>query len=348
MRIPVVIPAYEPDNNLITLCGNLINNDITDIIIVDDGSGEEYSEIFSTVKTKYNCTILTHDINKGKGRALKDAFEFLLSDNSLVGCVTADSDGQHSVNDIKKCIDALIANPQSLILGCRNFSGDNVPTKSAFGNNLTRNVCRLLCSVNVSDTQTGLRAIPKDFMNHLLSTSGERFEFETNMLIETKDRVSIVEVPIETIYDSKDNHKTHFRAVVDSIRIYRIFGRIFAKYLVSSLSSSVIDLIIFQTICHFTRDSIAAYITIATVIARIISATCNYMFNHLLVFKSNKAKSITFGKYASLAIIQMFASALFVYLGVSILPNITESYIKIVVDVILFFISYKIQQKFIF
>ena len=76
-------------------------------------------------------------------------------------------------------------------------------------------------------------------MNELLEVPGERFEFETQMLIESVDRYPIIEVPIETIYDSKENHQSHFNPFRDSIKIYKILAKQFVRYLISSLSSSV-------------------------------------------------------------------------------------------------------------
>lgn len=110
--IPVIIPAYEPDNRLIFLLNSLIENKIGPIVIVDDGSGPEYSDIFEQVREIIECnngTILVHDVNKGKGRALKTAFDYVLKNFSedIPGVITADSDGQHTVICIKKIIEAL-------------------------------------------------------------------------------------------------------------------------------------------------------------------------------------------------------------------------------------------------
>lgn len=348
-KVAIVIPSYEPDDNLVTLCENLIKEDLQDIIVIDDGSGDEYQEIFDKVASM-KCVVLKHAINQGKGRALKFAFNYLLTrDDELLGCVTADSDGQHSIKDIKACIAALEEEPNKLIMGCRDFNLPDVPNKSKFGNKLTRKICKWLCGVDVTDTQTGLRAIPAEFMRYLLNTSGERFEFETNMLIETRNRIEIKEIPIETIYDSKTDHKTHFDPIKDSLRIYKIFGGKFLKFMVSSLSSSVVDLVLFALMCSVLKDAIPLwYVAIATVVARVISATYNYLINYKLVFKSNEKHSVSMVKYFALAVVQMSLSALLVTLLVSLLSFIPEVAIKIVVDVILFFISYRIQNQLIF
>ena len=349
-QIPLIIPAYEPDERLITLLQNLKDAEFNTVILLDDGSGDAYQSIFETAEKEYGCTILRHYRNLGKGRGLKDAFNYCLNAYpDMIGCVTADSDGQHTPEDIKKCMDALEQDPSHLIMGCRNFKGEGIPWKSAYGNTLTRKVCKWLCGVDVTDTQTGLRAIPKKFMAELMAVDGERFEFEMNMLIACKGKYDITEVEIQTIYDSKENHQTHFDPIRDSIKIYRIFGKMLLKFLISSLSSAIIDLVLFSVFCKLFKPIDAVfYVTIAAVAARVISATYNYLMNYTFVFKSKENKWKAFGKYTLLAVIQMTLSASLVTLGVYLLAAVPELAIKIVVDVILFIISYWIQRELVF
>lgn len=350
MNMPIVIPAYEPDDNLLALCQSLVESGLTNIVIIDDGSGADYARIFEDAKEIYHCIVLKHAVNMGKGRALKDAFNFLINEQKdLIGCVTADSDGQHTARDIKKCMEALEQNHNHLILGCRDFNLPGIPLKSTFGNKLTQKVCRCLCGISVSDTQTGLRAIPRDFMKELLNTDGERFEFETKMLVESKGKFEITEVAIQTIYDSKTEHKTHFDPVRDSIRIYKIFGRMFFRFILSSLSSFVLDILLFSLFCTLFRGiSPFWYVTVATAFARVISAAYNYLINYALVFKSSESHRNAAGKYFCLAIAQMCMSAVFVTLGVWAFAFLPEVAVKVIVDTILFFVSYRIQNLFIF
>lgn len=352
--IPIVIPSYEPDERFPAILTDLNEAGLGPVVVVDDGSGDNYQNFFAQAEQiikPLGGVVLHHDGNKGKGRALKTAFSYILDNMpEATGCVTADSDGQHSVECIKKCLDALIENPTSLILGVRDFSGEDVPFKSRAGNNLTVKVFGYLCGVKVSDTQTGLRGISREFMKELLDVEGERFEFETRMLVVTKDKYKIVEVPIKTIYDSKENHQTHFNPVKDSIRIYKIFGIIFAKFLFASLSSSIIDLALFHVFCKLLGMVIdtAVYVAVATVFARVISATYNYLINYKLVFNSGKKHSSSFPKYVFLAIIQMSLSAVLVTLFVALFPAVPELGFKIPVDIILFLASYYIQRRFIY
>ncbi|MDE6946929.1 MAG: glycosyltransferase family 2 protein, partial [Anaeroplasmataceae bacterium] len=226
--IPVVIPSLEPDERFLKLLEDLYINNISPIIVINDGSGKNYNFYYEKAETTFHATILKHDINLGKGRSLKDAFSYCLDNYpNLVGCVTADSDGQHTLQSIMECKEKLKYNPASLILGARDFSQEitGIPLKSKVGNQLTCKIFQYLYGINISDTQTGLRGIPAGFMKYLVNIPGERFEFETQMLIETKHSdVPIIEMHIETIYDSKEHHSTHFNPIVDSVRIYKLFG----------------------------------------------------------------------------------------------------------------------------
>lgn len=158
-----------------------------------------------------------------------------------------------------------------------------------------------------------------------------------------------MEVPIETIYDSKENHQTHFNPIKDSIKIYKILAAKFFAYIFSSCSSSIIDLGVFTVLCYFMKDGNSVwYVTGATIIARIVSATYNYIVNYKIVFKSNKSMGKSSTKYLCLVIVQMSISALLVTGLVSLVWKMPEVVIKMIVDTALFFISYHIQQKYIF
>lgn len=350
--IPIIIPAYEPDERLISLLKNLNENGLYPVIVVNDGSDSQYSEIFNEAERLLKHgkgRLLVHETNRGKGRALKTAFEYVRDAfPDAIGVVTADSDGQHTVECMKKIISSLSENPKELILGVRDFTGEGIPWKSRFGNTLTEKVFAYVAGVHVSDTQTGLRGIPYSFMEQLLNIPGERFEFEMQMLLESAGKYPIREIKIKTIYDSEENHQTHFNPITDSIKIYKILGKKFLRYIFASGSSSVLDVALFTLFCHLLRDNIVPYAAMATVFARIISAVYNYCMNYKVVFKSGEKISSSGIKYGLLAIIQMTMSAFFVTLGIEYLKFIPEVLVKVIVDTILFFVSYHIQQRYVF
>jgi putative flippase GtrA len=162
--------------------------------------------------------------------------------------------------------------------------------------------------------------------------------------------IDIIELPIETIYDSKENHTSHFRPIADSIRIYRVFGFAFGKFMLSSFSSSLVDLALFHVLCLLLRQNTASvrYVALATVLARVISAIYNYSVNYYFVFNSKQKHTKSSVKYFLLASAQMACSAALTT-GLIVLTGVqVELMIKIPVDIILFLFSYHIQKKFIY
>ena len=335
----VVVPTLNPNVEILDEFLNKLSKEFENILVFDDGCREEYQEYFKKLEKK-KIIVLHHYINLGKGRAMKDAFNYLLNNYpNLKGVVTADSDGQHGVRDIKKCAKEVLANPDSLILGCRDFDASNVPMRNRFGNKTTRNVLKAFVGVGVTDTQTGLRGLPKEVMIKFMTTEGDRFEYETNQLIDTISKnVPIKEVQIETIYVN-GNTESHFNPIKDSIAIYKLF----IKYIFASVSSFLIDIILFALLTKIMPGVMP--ILLSTIIARVFSSIYNYFVNANMVFK-NKNKS-SFIKYTILCIVQMFISGLSVeYLAKIIDINVVV--IKLVVDLIIFVANFIIQREFIF
>ena len=224
-RAVIVIPAHEPPAKLVELVQDL-SRDARAVVIVDDGSSSQCREVFSQASALPNVTLLSHAVNLGKGRALKTAFEHVLLTTTAdaVGVVTADADGQHLAADIRRVAERLEdrATPAALILGSRAFQGE-VPLRSRFGNLLTRKVFALLIGRALSDTQTGLRGIPRSFLAELTQLEGNRYEFELEMLIRATRRMPIEELGIATVYGAFA--KSHFDPLRDSLRIYSVFVR---------------------------------------------------------------------------------------------------------------------------
>ncbi len=223
---PIIIPSYEPDNRLLKLLENLTQKGFSKIILVNDGSSSDYDSIFNEAKNKFKVEVINHHKNLGKGAALKTAFSYCLKNiENLCGCITADSDGQHSPDSINDCILALVKNPKNLIMGVRNFYKPGIPKNSLIGNFNTNKIIKKMYKKELTDTQTGLRGLPADFMNLCLNLKGNRFEYEMQMLcLALENDIQITEVPIETIYDSQKNHATHFRPIKDTLKIYRTLG----------------------------------------------------------------------------------------------------------------------------
>lgn len=346
--ISIIIPAYQPDEKVLTTINGLVEAGYNDILVVDDGSSESCEKIFKIIEQMQECTLLRHPVNRGKGAALKTAIEYFVANREdKAAVVTVDADGQHLVKDIE-AVSKSVLESKMVVFGVRNFSDPNVPTKSKLGNNITATIFRLFFGMKLRDTQTGLRAFPKEYLKEMAMVEGERYEYETNVLLfMNRHRIPFEQVDITTVY-IEENKSSHFRAVRDSLRIYALI----LKYLFSSIAAALIDTVVFYIL---KRWAILAFIPIpltysATIFARIISSLVNYGINAKHVFKENATKE-TFIKYYILAVVQLVVSATLVFAVEHILyisSPLLSTVIKAVIDTILFFFSFRIQHKWVF
>lgn len=342
-NVVILIPCLNPDKRFIRLIDDLVAHGFLDIVVVNDGSNKKCVHYFEEAANK--ILLLTHAENLGKGRALKTGFnEYLNRYNDKIGIITVDADGQHQVDDIIKVALAMEENSQGLVLGSRDFTKNNIPTRSRWGNVITSKVFKFFTGLKISDTQTGLRGIPNDFIRYLLNVSGERYDFEMNMLVVCKQQdIKIVEIPIETIY--LDNNKSsHFNPLSDSLKVYVVF----IKYALSSMASITIDWILFYIFANYIFQNLAnSNITIfaSAILARIVSASVNYQINRHRVFQKNSKHGIV--KFFILAALILSASA-----GLtSLLYNLTGwnmTILKMFVDFLLFFVNFRMQREWVF
>ena len=347
----ILIPALNPDGRLRLYVQELMQKGLSYIIIVNDGSREEFHSIFDDLQAM-GCIVVKHEVNYGKGRALKNGFHLFLEryehDSDISGIITVDSDGQHLVKDVLRMNDILTKTDREedlLLLGMRSFEGPHVPLKSSFGNRLTSFLFGLLYGKKIHDTQTGLRGFTTHVLKNFLSVKGERFEYETSMLIRAvRKKIHIEELPIETVY-LENNSETHFRPLQDSVIIYRILFGEFFRYLFSALSASVVDLLLFYLLSRQIPGTEGIWI--ATAIARLISSFYNYSVNRMVVFESPEKINRTIWRYYGLCIVQAACSAALVSVFFSFLP-LSKTLCKVIVDTVLFFISYRIQRRFVF
>lgn len=345
--VAILIPAYNPDGKLLALL-KALKGRFGHILVINDGSTVGV-EIFDGVR-QLGIPVSVHEQNRGKGAALKTGFAWI-SEN-LPDCktvVTADADGQHKPEDIEAVAKASLAHPQALTLGVRAFSG-KVPFRSRFGNWWTRQFFFLMTGLRIRDTQTGLRGIPSALIPRMLTLEGDRYEYEMRMLADAKRHAEPpVQVPIETVY-IEENASSHFNPLIDSIRIYGAL----LKFCISSVASFIIDNVVFTAVLFAAMKATdwkrATGILVATIAARAISATANYIFNRKLVFRSKASKRESFAKYW-LLVLGIMAAGYGLTAGASRLFNafgFTITIIKIIIETMLFFISYNIQRQWIF
>ena len=356
-RFIALIPAYEPDEKIKKIADELLEKGF-DIVVVDDGSGPDYAELFDELSQ--NLTVLTHTENRGKGAALKTGMRYInkymaytesvktasgtetVSGRDAV-IVTVDADGQHLPEDVRRVAEISAQRRDALVLGSRALDKD-IPARSRFGNTVTRHVYSAATGVHVHDTQTGLRAFHRSLIPRLLEIEGDRYEYEINMLMQlAAEGVPIIEERIETVYED-NNRGSHFKTVRDSFRVYKEI----LKFSASSLASFAIDYCMYALLLAVTGAAgITNGLIISNIGARLVSGTANYTMNKKLVFKSRTG----FAKSAT----QYILLAAFILAGNTIVLStlagtlgINKFAAKLITEVIFFAISWTVQKYVIF
>ena len=356
-KISVVLPSLDPDEKLHLVIEGLLEYGFSDIILVNDGSKPENLHYFEDEAAAHPDVIhlLHHEVNKGKGAALKNAFRWFLENRpDGVGVVTVDGDNQHHPEDTKACTLHMMETGK-LTLGCRDFTLDHVPARSRFGNHTTSAIFKIFVGMTISDTQTGLRAIPRDDLEVLVDVAGDRFEYETNMLLVMKQQgIPFDEVKIRTVY-IEENKSSHFRVIHDSWRIYKLILAHFFRYTLSSLTSAAVDTAAYTLLSVLLGGMLKglALTSVAGVGARIISSLLNFYMNKKLVFRSNVSTGKAMARYYMLAVPQMAAQVLLTQ-GVYALLGIPDSatglrtLLYVIVMTVLYILSFMIQQRWVF
>lgn len=338
MNLPVLIPAYNPDESLISVIRSLIQHGAQHIIVVNDGSKAEYEPLFDKITTIEQCHVLHHAVNLGKGRAIKTGLNYyFLTFKDAPGIVTADADGQHLAKDIIKVVETFNRNPNALVIGSRKF-GKGTPFRSLAGNVATKYVFWFSTGINISDTQSGLRCIPRHIVPAFIGMEGERYEYEMNMLISTKKyALKVIEQEISTVY-LNDNKSSHFNPLIDSMKIYFLLLR----FSMSSMFASLVDFIVFAI-----TYNISLSIMTSMIIARIFSVNINFIINKHLVFHTKNTYMITVIKFYLAAVVMGSVSYFLIrtvtqHYGVNVLLS------KFVIESVLFLFSFLLQRDIIF
>ena len=355
----ILIPSLEPDERLPAYIRQLSENGFKNIVIVDDGSSEAYQPIFREAEDAANAVVLHHEVNRGKGVALKTGYRYIIDHMPQVaGIITADADGQHTVPDCIRLAEKLAEGKRAVYLGSRDFNLPDIPPKSRTGNKITSTVFKILYGVWLPDTQTGLRAFRREDLQFMADVDGERYEYEMKVLIAcATKKIPLIPVTIETIYEN-GNEGTHFHPIRDSYRIYKVILGSFFRFMGSSIICFAADQLLFNLFLKWLFPLLGIRLgialpfgmelnntSLANYTARLFSAVLNFRLNKDLVFRVKGGKRTAL-HYAVTAIGIIILSTL----GIKALGLIgmTEWLAKLIVDTLLYFLSYRIQQQWVF
>ena len=271
----VVIPAYQPDEQLISLVNELHENNFA-VLVVNDGSDKSCDKIFNAIEDK--AKVINSPKNEGKGAALKRGFAAIKE--CFPECeefITADADGQHKVDDIIR-VQGELKSGKDFVLTVREFQ-KNMPFRSKFGNDLSRIVYTIMNGHYFDDNQSGLRGFAVKHIDWLTKVKGNKYDYEMNMLCYAdKQGIRIATLPIKAIYID-GNKSSHFNPVADTLRIYK---RLFTSVWPSCLGVAIWEILtMVATIIYGYEYSV---ITIPTAV--MLGAFMTFLTQKFLVFSN--------------------------------------------------------------
>lgn len=214
LKCAVLIPTYNNSTTIAKVIED-VKEYADEIIVVNDGSTDNTSEILSTTK---DIRVIEYTQNQGKGYALKlglsKAHEW-----GFRYAITIDSDGQHYADDIPVFIKRIEEVPDSLLIGARNLTADNMPSKNTFANKFSNFWYKVETGQKLTDTQSGFRLYPLDKLQNVRLIT-RRYEFEVEIIVRAAWRgVNVENVPIKVYYPPEEERVSHFRPLRDFTRI---------------------------------------------------------------------------------------------------------------------------------
>ena len=320
MRI-ALIPAFEPGLKLVNTARELYETGFK-VVIVNDGSGSRYHTVFEEAAA-YGA-VLSCRKNRGKGAVLKDGLRYIRQRyQPPYTVVTVDADGQHKTADAARCCQEAEKRPEALILGSRRDDEGQVrvPLRSRFGNALTRQVFRIRAGVPVYDTQTGLRAFSDGLVPTLLNITGDRYEYEMNMLLVFADQKRpIVEIP--------DIVKFALSSLIGFLTDYGAYTAL-------------------VTMVGWMGAPTVLALTVSNILARVLSATVNFTINRKYVFRSKEKAAVSAFQYAILAAAILAGNTVLLNILVEG-AGISRYLAKLVTELTFFTLSWIVQKWIIF
>jgi glycosyltransferase involved in cell wall biosynthesis len=184
------------------------------VVVVDDGS----SDATGAAAAAAGAEVVVHAANAGKGAALRTGLD-VLARAAIARALTLDADGQHLPHQIPVLLAASDAAPAAFVVGVRRKTGHQIRRINRFGNWFADRALRAIAGRPLPDTQSGFRVYPVAATLGL-RTTGDRFDFETEILLRAARRgLPVIGVPVEVHYPPVGERVSHYRVGRDTLRI---------------------------------------------------------------------------------------------------------------------------------
>lgn len=350
----IVIPALNPPASFPSYIEKLKAEGFDRIVVVNDGSRTDKLPVFFKVK-RAGAIVVDHAQNQGQGAALRTGFQYYMDhfQGQSDGIITLNADRQMPASDAAKIASSLHNEQQmgsfALVVGTRNLLGKTVTDYDYNMGGVMKLLYHMLMGVRLNDPLSGVFGIPDLRVAQCLEIKGDGYAYVTSMTM-SFEKIGFLQVPV-SYANYEEDAQPAFRKIADTIRILFTIFKKFIFYSITSLGASVLDVILFGIFTSVTFRGNPMAIIYGTICARVISASVNYLLTKHFVFqfKSDSAQETTrsAGAFFLLSAMQCICSALVVS-AMKLLLGGNVVGIKVLVDTTLFFVSYKIQHKYIF
>ncbi|WP_458456948.1 glycosyltransferase family 2 protein [Methanobrevibacter sp.] len=217
----VILPAYNEATRIQPVIEEIAKKGYK-MVIVNDGSSDNTLDIVKQSQRKYphNIYIYSHVINRGVGVAMQTGFDAVLKYNPKY-IVNMDSDGQHDADDLENVLEPLVTGRAEAVIGVRPLK--DMPLSRNIANSIMNLLTRIFYKVDVSDSQTGFRAITIDALKKI-NINARGYLISSEFIREVNDNnIPFEEVPIRTIYTPETQAKgtnvtVAFKILIQMIR----------------------------------------------------------------------------------------------------------------------------------
>ena len=209
----IVIPTYNNDGTLAKVIEDVrVYSD--NILVVNDGSTDSTADIIENAGVQH----ISYSKNKGKGYAIRQSFIYA-KNNGFDYVITIDADGQHFASDIPTFIDKINTEKEAIIIGARNLTADNMPSRNTFANKFSNFWFKIETLKKLDDTQSGFRLYPINKLE-IFKFLSNKYEFEIEVIVRAAwAGIKVMNVPIKVYYPPKEERVSHFRPLKDFLRI---------------------------------------------------------------------------------------------------------------------------------
>ncbi len=200
-----LIAAYNEERHIAQVVSGAMRH-VGHVFVVDDGSTDRTAE----AARRAGATVVRHDRNLGKGRALRTGLAAVLP-LPFTHVVFLDADLQHDPAEIPRLVEAANRGA-AFVLGEREFVRDAMPAPRYYSNVIGSRILSWFIGADVVDSQSGFRVIRSDWLRRV-SLTGQGYEIETEMLIKlTRAGATLDRVPVSRLrYQGVRSHIRPFR-----------------------------------------------------------------------------------------------------------------------------------------